>query len=80
MNDREYMNLALAEAVKARQLDEVPVGAVVVDTKGNILGYGHNQTITRSDPSAHAEMLALRNAAKKNGQLSPMRRHTLHHH
>ncbi|GAB6144123.1 tRNA adenosine(34) deaminase TadA [Desulfocicer niacini] len=67
MNDREYMNLALAEAVKARQLDEVPVGAVVVDTKGNILGYGHNQTITRSDPSAHAEMLALRNAAKKTG-------------
>ncbi len=65
MNDREYMNLALAEAVKARQLDEVPVGAVVVDTRGNILGYGHNQTITLSDPSAHAEMLALRNAAKK---------------
>jgi tRNA(adenine34) deaminase len=67
MNDRNYMNLALEQALKAQQLDEVPVGAVVVDRKGCIIGYGHNQTITQSDPSAHAEMLALRSAAKKTG-------------
>ena len=67
MNDREYMDLALALAAEAQQRDEVPVGAVVVDIKGDILGRGYNQTITRTDPSAHAEMVALRNAARKAG-------------
>ncbi len=67
MNDREYMDLALALAAEAQQLDEVPVGAVVVDIKGDILGCGYNQTITQTDPSAHAEMVALRNAARETG-------------
>ncbi|SMC68908.1 tRNA-adenosine deaminase [Desulfocicer vacuolatum DSM 3385] len=67
MNERDYMKLALEQALKARQLDEVPVGAVVVDSKGDVIGQGHNQTITQTDPSAHAEMLALRSAAKKTG-------------
>jgi len=67
MNDRNYMHLALDQALKARELDEVPVGAVVVDHKGCIIGYGYNQTITRTDPSAHAEILALRSAARETG-------------
>ena len=67
MNDRDYMNLALDQALKAQKLDEVPVGAVVVNQQGCLIGIGYNQTITRTDPSAHAEMLALRSAAKKTG-------------
>ncbi len=56
------MQLALAEAEKARQKDEVPIGAVLVSGKGDILASAHNQTISLSDPSAHAEILALRSA------------------
>ncbi|GGP27592.1 tRNA adenosine(34) deaminase TadA [Silvimonas amylolytica] len=61
-----FMHAALAEAAKAEALGEVPVGAVVVH-KGQIIGAGHNQPITRHDPSAHAEMLALRAAAEALG-------------
>lgn len=59
------MDLALQEALKARQLGEVPVGAVLVDAAGDILAAEHNRTIARSDPTAHAEILALRAAALK---------------
>lgn len=59
-----FMLEALREAKKACKKDEVPVGAVVV--YGNkIIGRGHNQPITSNDPSAHAEIIALRGAAKK---------------
>ena len=58
-----YMRLALEEAYKAWQQEEVPVGAVLVDDTGAILARTHNLTIANSDPSAHAEMLALRQAA-----------------
>ncbi|MBB5190403.1 tRNA(adenine34) deaminase [Silvimonas terrae] len=61
-----FMQAALAEAAQAQALGEVPVGAVVVH-KGQIIGRGHNQPITRHDPSAHAEMLALRAAAEHLG-------------
>jgi tRNA(adenine34) deaminase len=61
----EFMELAIEEAEKAGQKDEVPVGAVLVSETGDILARAHNQTITRADPSAHAEILALRHAAKK---------------
>jgi len=63
MNDLFYMAIALEEAEKAAQIDEVPVGAVLVDRDGEIIAKAHNQTITRCDPSAHAEMLALRMGA-----------------
>ncbi len=59
------MQLALEEAQKAFLLDEVPVGAVVVAKNGQILARAHNLTRTNNDPSAHAEILALRQAAEK---------------
>ncbi len=61
----EFMELALEEAKKAAQKDEVPVGAVLISETGDILARAHNQTITLKDPSAHAEIIALRHAAQK---------------
>ena len=61
--DEQAMSLALIEAEKAADLDEVPVGAVVF--KGDdIVGRGHNLTRTTQDPTAHAEMVAIRAAAE----------------
>ena len=59
-----YMRIALNEASKASELGEVPIGAVVVDQEGQILGKSYNETITRNDPTAHAEILAIRQAAE----------------
>ncbi|MBI2620064.1 MAG: nucleoside deaminase [Ignavibacteriales bacterium] len=58
----QWMKLALKEAEKAFEQDEVPVGAVVVH-EGKIIGKGHNQTELLRDPTAHAEMIALTAAA-----------------
>ena len=58
-----FMELALDEAKKAGQIGEVPVGAILVSENGKILSSAHNQTINRTDPTAHAEILALRRAA-----------------
>jgi tRNA(adenine34) deaminase len=66
MNDEDFMRAALVLAREAEQADEVPVGAVVV-LDGEIVGRGSNAPIGRHDPSAHAEMLALRDAAKNIG-------------
>jgi tRNA(adenine34) deaminase len=66
MDDVDFMRLALVEAERAAALGEVPVGAVVV-LKGEVIATGCNQPISRSDPSAHAEMIALRAAASKLG-------------
>jgi tRNA(adenine34) deaminase len=60
------MDLALAEAESARDADEVPVGAVVV-LEGKVIGRGHNRTRRDADPTAHAEVLALRQAARTVG-------------
>jgi tRNA(adenine34) deaminase len=65
-DDIFFMRAALKEAQKAEKLDEVPVGAVIVKD-GKIIARGFNKNITASDPSAHAEMVALRRAAKKLG-------------
>ena len=58
-----FMGFAFEEAKKAGQIGEVPVGAVIVSEKGEILSAAHNQTIKLIDPTAHAEILALRKAA-----------------
>lgn len=60
------MRLALREAGKAEGKDEVPVGAVVV-LDGRIIGRGHNLTRKNADPTAHAEIVAIRAAARKVG-------------
>lgn len=60
------MRAALAEAARAREAGEVPVGAVVV-LDGAIVGSGFNQPISSHDPTAHAEVVALRAAAKAVG-------------
>lgn len=61
------MRAALREAERAAALGEVPVGAVVVGPSGEILSRAHNRPLTENDPTAHAEILALRKAAKKVG-------------
>jgi tRNA(adenine34) deaminase len=59
----DFMEIALQEAKKAGQIGEVPVGAIVVSENGKIISVAHNQTLKRVDPTAHAEILALRKAA-----------------
>ena len=60
------MRAALEQAREARRRDEVPVGAVVV-LEGRIVGMGFNQPIASADPTAHAEIVALRDAARATG-------------
>lgn len=66
MDDSKYMELAIEEAKKAYDLDEVPIGAVVV-LDGEVVGRGHNEKETRQDATAHAEILALRQAMENLG-------------
>ena len=60
------MRLALREATRALEHDDVPIGAVVVQG-GEVIGAGHNEREMRADPTAHAEMIALREAARALG-------------
>lgn len=60
--DSDFMREALAEAQKAYQLDEVPIGAVVVKN-GEVIGRGHNLRESKKDPTLHAEIIAIRQAA-----------------
>ena len=62
----EWMALALEEAGRARDIGEVPIGAVVV-LNGAIVGRGFNQPISSGDPTAHAEIVAIRDAARQVG-------------
>ena len=62
----QYMEMALRQAAKAFKLDEVPVGAVVVN-HNTIIGRGYNQRETLKDPTAHAEMIAITAAANTKG-------------
>jgi tRNA(adenine34) deaminase len=65
MTDSDWMQQALAQARIAASMNEVPVGAVLVDADGELLAAGHNQPISACDPSAHAEIVTLRQAALK---------------
>ena len=66
MTDTDYMRHALELAGQSQACGEVPVGAIVV-RDGQIIGRGFNAPISRHDPSAHAEMMALRDAAQRLG-------------
>lgn len=66
-SDREAMGLALAVAAGAPVLGDVPVGAVVLDPSGAVIGQGHNLREALGDPLAHAEVVALRDAASTRG-------------
>ncbi|NTV38852.1 MAG: nucleoside deaminase [Demequinaceae bacterium] len=67
MDVREAMAEALAQAREAAAHDDVPVGAVVLSPEGTIVGRGHNRREVDGDPTAHAEILALRDAASRAG-------------
>jgi tRNA(adenine34) deaminase len=64
--DEYFMRLALREATQALDHDDVPIGAVVVHD-GEVIGAGHNERELRADPTAHAEMIALREASRQLG-------------
>jgi tRNA(adenine34) deaminase len=64
--DEYFMRLALREAARAPQHDDIPVGAVVV-SDGEVIGSGHNEREVRADPTAHAELIAVREAARALG-------------
>ena len=66
MSDEHWMRMALAEAEKALQAGDVPIGAVAV-LNGAVIGRGYNRREADQDPTAHAEMLALREAARVIG-------------
>jgi tRNA(adenine34) deaminase len=64
--DEYFMRLALREAERALEHDDIPVGAIVV-REGEVIGSGHNERQLRADPTAHAELIALRDAARTLG-------------
>ena len=66
MEHADFMRQALGQAEQAARAGEVPVGAVVV-VDGEVVGAGHNQPIGARDPTAHAEVMALRAAARRVG-------------
>lgn len=61
--DEYFMRLALREAERALEHDDVPIGAIIV-ADGEVIGSGHNERELRQDPTAHAELIALRDAAR----------------
>ncbi len=65
--DEFWMRAALKAALEAEKLEEVPIGAWLIDNQGNLLATAGNRTITNSDPTAHAEILVLRKAAARIG-------------
>lgn len=65
MNDNHYLQIALQEARRARDCGEVPIGALIVDQSGKIIGCAHNRRETDNDATAHAEILAIRQACQQ---------------
>lgn len=70
--DEEMMLLAIEEAKKAAELGEVPVGAIIIDESGSIIGKGYNTRESEQRPTGHAEIIAIEEAArhKKSWRLS----------
>jgi tRNA(adenine34) deaminase len=67
LDDEVFMRMALEEALKAEGIGEVPIGAVIVGEDGEIISRAHNMRETSFDPTAHAEIIAIREAAKELG-------------
>ena len=63
-NDEKWMQIAINESNAAKSEDEIPVGAVIVKN-GQLIAQAHNQPISTNDPTAHAEILVIRKAGKK---------------
>ena len=63
--DEHFMRLALREAARAGRSGEVPVGAVLVGADGEVIARGHNRPVAAHDPTAYAELVVLRRAARK---------------
>ena len=66
-SDEFWMQTAIQAAITARDSDEIPIGACIIDKNGELLAVAGNRTITDCDPTAHAEILVLREAAAKIG-------------
>ena len=66
--DVEAMRIALDEARAALETGDVPVGAVVIDANGQVIGWGRNEREVGSDPTGHAEIVAMRDAARRLGR------------
>ena len=64
----DYMKLAIAEAIKAKNKNEVPVGAVVVNSDGQVIAKAHNLVETKNNPLCHAEKLVIEKALKITGK------------
>lgn len=65
MNDEELMRIAIDAARKALASGDIPVGALVINQSGEIISTGHNERELHADPTAHAEIVALRQASKE---------------
>ncbi len=68
MMTQSFMEIALRMAQEAARLGEVPVGAVIVDAAGRVLAQAHNRVEMDTDPTAHAEMMAIREVTRQRGQ------------
>ena len=67
-NQIDYMSLAIKEAIKAKNKQEVPVGAIIVSRHGSVIAKAHNLVETRNDPTCHAEKLVIEKALKITGK------------
>lgn len=67
LDHEKYMKIALQQALRAKKLDEVPIGAILVDRSGAVVARAHNLVERKKSQTAHAEMLALQKLAKKIG-------------
>jgi tRNA(adenine34) deaminase len=68
MSDEEWMREAIAEATRAVEHEDVPVGAIVVADSATVIGRGRNRREVDGDPTAHAEVIAIREAARSLGR------------
>ena len=62
---KKFINLAFVEAQKALDIGEVPIGSIIINKNKKIIGKGYNKTEKLSDPTAHAEIIAIQSATKK---------------